>query len=77
MKNSDTTKDPVIPMLGLAAIAVMIFAICLIINEVRTNDRLTAECRMVGGQTWDAGEHCIIGDYTVIKREASIFKEKE
>ncbi|QAU06779.1 hypothetical protein HWC06_gp74 [Gordonia phage Duffington] len=62
------TRDPVFYLAIIGAI-LCVYALILIAKEASANNRLTEECRLVGGQTWDAGEHCIVGDYTVIVKE--------
>lgn len=76
MKLTQWVRDPLVLMV-LAAITILLFAVFAIVDDARTGARLTEECRSLGGQTWDRGEHCIIGKVTVIERETSIFKEKE
>ncbi|QXO14097.1 hypothetical protein SEA_NITHYA_73 [Gordonia phage Nithya] len=75
MKLTKWVRDPLVMMI-LAAITILLFGLFVIVDDARTGSRLTEECRSLGGQTWDQGEHCIVGDYTVIKREVSIFREK-
>ncbi|QDH85304.1 hypothetical protein HWC49_gp73 [Gordonia phage Kenosha] len=76
MKLTKWVRDPLVMMI-LAAITILLFAVFAIVDDARTGSRLTEECRSLGGQTWDRGEHCVIGKVTVIKREGSIFKDRE
>ncbi|WNN94393.1 hypothetical protein SEA_ENDAVE_75 [Gordonia phage EndAve] len=75
MKLTKWVRDPLV-MMVLAATTMLLFTVFFIVDDARTASRLTEECRIAGGQTWDQGEHCVVGDYTVIKREVSIFREK-
>ncbi|QEQ94376.1 hypothetical protein HWC66_gp73 [Gordonia phage Chikenjars] len=76
MKPIKWVRDPLVMMI-LAATTILLFTVFVIVDDARTGSRLTEECRSIGGQTWDRGEHCVIGKVTVIVKEESIFKDRE
>lgn len=47
----------------MVAIASILVFLAMILVDYKDG---TDECRALGGQTWDYGDHCIIGDYEVV-----------
>lgn len=50
-------------MTTMVVIASVLVFLAMILVDYKDG---TDECRALGGQTWDYGDHCIIGNYEVV-----------
>jgi hypothetical protein len=51
-------------VVGVVAFCVLFtgFMVFLAVRDTRAEDR----CEAMGGQTWDSGKHCVLGDPRVV-----------
>ncbi|QAU06306.1 hypothetical protein SEA_RICKMORE_72 [Gordonia phage Rickmore] len=56
----ETTWLPIGLAIGIVGLFIA-FLIFMIMRDQSAIDR----CRQMGGQTWDQGQHCVIGNYIV------------